>query len=45
MCLWSLCIPCGFECMQCVNANHAIGEGSGMKAFLSHGVSVVLEQQ
>lgn len=34
MCLWSWCIPCGFECMQCVDANHVLGEGKGMKAFL-----------
>lgn len=33
MCLWSWCIPCGFECMQCVDANH-VKTGSGMKAFI-----------
>merc|ERR1711878_255946 len=33
MCLWSWCIPCGFECMQCVDANHAVAAGAGIKAF------------
>merc|ERR1712013_366806 len=33
MCLWSWCIPCGMQCMQCVDANHALGSGTGIKAF------------
>ena len=33
MCIWSWCVPCGFHCMQCVDANHVLGEGTGIKAF------------
>ena len=34
MCLWSWCIPCGFQCMQCIDAKTYSGESkNGVVAF------------